>query len=341
MMRPPRPSLVAGLCAALLLLTGCGDGAEASAFTNKAPEPIQEKDWVSLIDGQAVIERTKRITGIGPRVPGTKGAQHARDEIVTQLYDAGVREIDLKTFTAKTPDFDAIPDPQDKTDATFKNETSFTNIIARIPGKRDAGPVLAAHYDSKHIEGMKFVGANDSASAVALLIEIGKRLAKEAAEKQPEHSIWFVFFDGEESFRDRWQDPDHTYGSRNLAANLKNEEGQLLYPFTSLVLLDMVGAPDLVLADDGNSDLGLKKLFKATSREVFGYDLLSRTPEGGKVIDDHLSFLGTGIPAIDLIDHAFSTSTWWHQASDTAEILDPRSLEKVGTLVLTALPKLP
>src|SRR4051812_13873458 len=50
------------------------------------------------------------------------------------------------------------------------------NVVGRIPG-RDAGRtvILGAHYDTKNAPG--FVGANDGASGVAVLLELARAIA--------------------------------------------------------------------------------------------------------------------------------------------------------------------
>jgi len=344
--RHVRTHLLPFLFLASLLMVACGESIEEG--TRPAPPPLKEKEWKSLVDGKAVLERTRRICALGPRTPGSKGAKAVRAEIEKQLRQAGFEWSQLKrqSFTAKTPDPDATPDPNDKTDATFENETRFVNLIAILPGKRKEGIAIAAHYDSKIMD-EPFVGANDAASAVAGVIEVAAGLAREAKDQPRENSIYFIFFDGEESFRDQWQDPDNRYGSRHFAEEMKTKGDAFEFPITGLILLDMIGSRNIVLADDGNSDPALRQIFKQRALELFGVPLF-RKPPGDVIVDDHVSFKGTPVRVIDLIDVHFTPTSyddenykepWWHTRNDTLEILDARSLEKVLTLVLTALPE--
>jgi hypothetical protein len=312
-------SILLGLVLALALLSGCGGEEEPP------PAPIErEKDWTPLVDGTKILERVRRICEIGPRPPGSDGIASARIEIAAQLSRAGIASKDIveQRFT--------MPTPEPETDG----ETEFVNLIARLPGKSPQGIAIAAHYDSKLMPGFEFVGANDAASACAAVIEIARYLVdqeKESGEPAP-WTTWFVFFDGEEAFKQDWNEAPghHTYGSRYLAENLEG------YPFVALILLDMIGTRDIILAEDtANSDPQLIGIFKETSREILGYNLLARPVP---LVDDHLSFKNR-VPAIDLIDHAFERSTWWHTAEDVVDLLSARSLEKVTTLVLHALPK--
>ena len=304
----------------LIFLCACGNESEP------IPDAVQEteKEWTAIIPGEAILERTRRICEIGARPPGSEGIAQVRLEIKAQLAEVGIRAADVEdqVFTAKTP----MPE----TDGSLE----FVNIIAKIPGKSESGVMLAAHYDSKLLPSIDFVGANDAACAVAALIEIAGHLKKQvdASGETPEFTTWFVFFDGEESIKPGWEDApsDNTYGSRHLASKLD------VYPFTAMILLDMIGTENISLAEDTlNSDAGLVGLFQQLSRETFGHNILHRpTP----VVDDHAPFKGK-IPAIDLIEGQFEQTTWWHTAEDTIDRLSARSLGKVVTLVLKGLPE--
>ena len=78
------------------------------------------------------------------------------------------------------------------------------NVVGEIPGK--GKPILlAAHYDTKDIDG--FVGANDGAGGTAALLEIARVLQR---TKRPANAppIRFIAFDGEEA-----TDDDDFYGT--------------------------------------------------------------------------------------------------------------------------------
>jgi Iap family predicted aminopeptidase len=73
-------------------------------------------------------------------------------------------------------------------------ETGGANVIARIPG---AGLplLLAAHYDHLGRHGRDvYWGADDNAAAVAILVEVARRLAARPCGRE----VWIVAFDGEE-----------------------------------------------------------------------------------------------------------------------------------------------
>lgn len=71
-------------------------------------------------------------------------------------------EVKLDAFSTRTP----------------IGELGFTNIIATLDPHVDRRLVLAAHYDSKIIDGSntKFLGATDSALPCALLLDLAHSL---------------------------------------------------------------------------------------------------------------------------------------------------------------------
>ncbi|QDV33660.1 M28 family metallopeptidase [Tautonia plasticadhaerens] len=74
------------------------------------------------------------------------------------------------------------------------------NIAALLPGSdpdRSEVVILSAHYDHLGIRGGRlFPGADDNATAVAMVLEVARRLAGQA--EPPTRGILFVFFDLEE-----------------------------------------------------------------------------------------------------------------------------------------------
>ncbi|NSW44389.1 MAG: M20/M25/M40 family metallo-hydrolase [Bacteroidales bacterium] len=70
-----------------------------------------------------------------------------------------------------------------------------SNIIATIKGKSDSIIAFSAHYDHLgELENIYFPGANDNASGVSMVIDIGRELANEQNSK----TIALLFFTGEE-----------------------------------------------------------------------------------------------------------------------------------------------
>src|SRR5262249_40355034 len=151
--------------------------------------------------------------------------------------------------------------------------------------------MIAGHYDTKTQAG--FVGANDGGSSAGAVLELARALSK----TQPENTLWFVFFDGEEALVE-WKGDDNTYGSRHMAQKAAADGS--LSRIRALVLLDMIGDKKLDLLKDMESTRWLVDIIWATAREI-GYGTHFLNDDSG-YSDDHIPFKNAGVPVVDLID---------------------------------------
>jgi glutaminyl-peptide cyclotransferase len=264
-----------------------------------------------VLSGERALEHVRAQVALGPRPPGSAALQKCREYIEQQLRGYGY-QIEEDGFTAETP----------------YGPKKMVNLIAR-KGSGDKGViVLASHYDTKYMEGINFVGANDGGSSTGLLLELARVLYSNGSD--PEY--WFVFLDGEEAFVE-WSTFDSTYGSRHLARRWKQDG--VVHRIKALVLLDMIGDKNLDLLKDSNSTGWLVDLVWKTAQKNGLGDILSANLSA--VEDDHLPFLDAGIPCVDIIDLDYPP---WHTAADTLDKISADSMEKVGRLVLTVLPEI-
>jgi hypothetical protein len=214
------------------------------------------------------------------------------------------------------------------------------NVIGRIPGRQAGTVVVGAHYDTKDIPG--FVGANDGASGVAVVLELARALPP----RLDGPSIDLVLFDGEESPRGTSFESGGDRGSHQFVRYARQGGAQGSPPLgelQALVLFDMVGDCDLHVPREANSNADLYGLFAdaATAHSPSG----SSAPfedEAAGVLDDHTPFLQAGVPAVDLIDFDYgpgpSPGAWWHTRRDDLEHVCARSLRAVGDPAIAALP---
>jgi len=222
-----------------------------------------------------------------------------------------------------------------------KELITFTNLAAVIPGKRAERILLACHHDTKCTTGhadsehnFEFVGANDGASAVGLLLAPVPALL----ERLRDATIELVFFDGEESLDWRWNDAaralfgSRRYVRRHREARLLGEEPAIL----ALVLLDMVGRKDLHIQDELFSTVELGEIAWSAAVATGHRDRFFRTADGAS--DDHVPFLEVGIPAVDLID--LDGNPHWHTVHDTLANMSAASIQVVADVVLTMLPEI-
>jgi glutaminyl-peptide cyclotransferase len=281
---------------ATCLLIGC-----AAAATQSPGAFDSARAWQHL---QAQVD-------IGPRVAGTPSNAKTRQYIISTLGSLGIKATE-QPFEARTP----------------MGAVKMANVIATLPGTRPERIILASHFDTKLFKEFRFVGASDSASSTAALIELGRVLK----DRPRPFTIELLFFDGEEAFV-AWTETDSRYGSRHYVENARGSGS--LAGIKALILLDMIGDSDLTIRREENSTRWLTDILWSTARRL-GHDrqfLLQSTP----IEDDHLPFLDAGVPAVDIIDLDDSA---WHTAADTLENVSAKSLQIVGDVVLAALPEI-
>jgi len=238
-------------------------------------------------------------TNLGPRPTGSPANQATADFIQQQLAQAGW-QTEVQPFI-----FKGVPG---------------RNIIAR----RGQGPllILAAHYDTRPAADHDpdptrraewTVGANDGASGVAVLLELARVLPEQGLESE----VWLVFFDAEDQGGlAGWP---FAVGSRYLAASLTRTP-------EAVVVVDMVGDRDQQFFYERFSSRALQTELWSVAAQL-GYAAHFRPHLRHTIIDDHLPFRERNIPAIDLIDFDYP---YWHTTTDTADKVDPASLERVG-----------
>ena len=313
----PAPLALLWGLSALLAITGASSGCAPGC----ASSPASSIPASSRIDGARALTDLEKLVAIGQRQSATPGAEAARLYMEQQLSAAGLTPVREK-FTQATP----------------IGDIEFVNLFAELApkeGLKEQGWILfCAHYDTKRMS-FPFLGANDSGSGTALLLELARCMA--ALPRGP-FGYRFVFLDGEEAINLVWQDPDNRYGSRYHAKRLR-ETGRA-NKFKACVLFDMIGDRDLHVMQEGYSDPKLFEVFAKSANEL-GHSQHFATRRGQEILDDHLSFMEVGIRAVDLIDFDYGpNNSWWHTKEDVLANCSQSSLEIVGNVVLNALPAL-
>jgi glutaminyl-peptide cyclotransferase len=198
------------------------------------------------------------------------------------------------------------------------------NVVGSIPGRGKA-ILVAAHYDTKNIEG--FVGANDGAAGTAAVLEVARAMRK---AKRPTGSppIRFALFDGEESPDD--SKDFYTTGLRGSKPYARKHAKNL----QAMILLDFVAEKGGVrIPRESSSDLRLWKRLRGAARAV-GAQSAFPDETSGTVLDDHTPFLRRGVPAIDLIDFTFDC---FHKTCDDMSAVSARALDLTGETVVRLL----
>jgi Zn-dependent M28 family amino/carboxypeptidase len=149
--------------------------------------------------------------------------------------------------------------------------------------------------------------------------------------------VYLVWLDGEEAVRTEWAGEDNLYGSRHLAA-LWSKDGTAA-KIKGLINVDMIGDKSLNIKQEQNSTSKLRQLVWRSASEL-GYKAYF-VDEAITIEDDHMEFLKSGIPSLDLIDFDYGPDhAYWHTDQDTMDKLCAQSLEIVGTVVLDVIQRL-
>jgi glutaminyl-peptide cyclotransferase len=293
----------------------------ASIATNPRP-PARSTPVVAAFNGERAMDHVRQQINFGPRPPGSPQLAKTRDYISNQLKSYGWT-VSLDEFNAKTP----------------QGEKKMANIVGEIAGETNTLILIASHYDTKFYKDMLFVGANDPATSVATLLEIGRVLG--SMKEKPKVTYRLVFFDGEEAFCEGWdecgdaENPDNTYGSRHYVSQLRMRNE--LENTGAMILLDMMGYKNLELGRDPSSIRWLQDIIWQTGREL-GHGKVFVDREEGVGGDDHEPFIKAGVDAVDLIQ--LGSYPYWHKADDTIDKVSPQSMKIVGDTVLASLPKI-
>ena len=259
-----------------------------------------------------VENHIEEIVRHGPHPAGSDAQRQVGQYIKQQLQSYGL-EVRSQTFHAITP----------------IGRVKMNNVWGVLKGEKEKVIILASHYDSKYFEDFNFLGANDSGSSSALLLELSRILSQ---HNPIPYSIWFSFFDGEEAFVE-WTDLDSLYGSREFVKML--QANSQINSISALILLDMIGGKNLTLYQDTNSSNWLNTIIWNEATRM-GYEYIFRKRGRTSVQDDHVPFAEIGISVIDIIDLNYPH---WHQ-NDTVDKLSPKNIAIVGNVVLSSLQKI-
>jgi Zn-dependent M28 family amino/carboxypeptidase len=253
---------------------------------------------------------------LGPRPSGSEALKKEQEFIQSELKGYGLK-VTQDRFDGDTP----------------HGKIPMMNIIGEVAGAKPEVVLVTGHYDTKPMPG--FVGANDGGSSAAAVLE----MARVMAGSNPEYTLWFVFFDGEEAVVD-WEANgglDNTYGSRHLVSKLKSEGA--LDKVRAMILVDMIGDKNLNIKRDDNSTPWLVDIIWNTAARIGNgkYFLGNET----SMIDDHQPFFNAGVPAVDIIDFDYGPdNSYWHTKQDTLDKISGESIKIVSDVVISALPEL-
>jgi glutaminyl-peptide cyclotransferase len=266
-------------------------------------------------NGARAYEYLKQLCALGPRPSGSTGMAAQQKLLVAHFKKLG-GEVELQRFS--------VPHPQDNT------PVEMANIIVHWHPEKEQRILLCAHYDTlpfpledKLNPRGVFIGANDNAGGVALLMELAHDIAKIGGK----YGVDFVLFDAEEFMFV----PNGRFfiGSEYFARDYTDKPPKYSYRFG--VLLDMISDKDLQIYQERNSldwkdTRPLVEAIWAAAARLGVKEFVPRVKH--EVTDDHVMLHNTGkIPCIDIIDFDYP---YWHTRADTLDRCSALSLAKVG-----------
>lgn len=280
--------------------------------------------------GEMAYEVLNRVCQLGPRICGSV-AMIEQQQMLTDHFQKLGASVTRQTFSVRHP-VNGTP-------------VELCNLIVQFHPQRMNRILIACHYDtrpfpdrdSENPTGL-FLGANDGASGVGLLCELGTFMPG----LESEFGVDFVFFDGEEFIFQQGRDPyllGSTWFARSYAARPP------AWRYSAGVLVDMIGDKDLNLYYEKNSWRDARDITRQiwdVARREGVEEFVPRTRH--EVRDDHLPLIQiAGIPTCDIIDFDFPSPSstpknkYWHTTQDTPDKCSAESLAKVGNVILAWL----
>ncbi len=313
------------LCAAVFAITTqVNQNRQRTNGQWKVPDSLDTKRAMSYL---------QQICDLGPRPSGSAAMEQMR-QIVTQHCEQFSATVNRQTFQARHPENGSA--------------VSMTNLVVSWLPEKNERVLLCAHYDTRPFPDQdrvnprgRFIGANDGASGVALLMEMCHALK----DLPLAVGVDFVLFDGEEFLFDDRRDA-HLYflGSTHFAQQLAMGESRQTYRCG--ILVDMIADKRLDLYYEANSfryNRELNERIWEIAKQLHIREFKPRINH--EIRDDHLPLNQIAkIPTIDLIDFDYPTPgsrvQFWHTQQDIAANCSGESICKVASVLLEWLKSL-
>ncbi|MFK7778118.1 MAG: M28 family peptidase [Gimesia sp.] len=289
--------------------------AETSIVGITAAEP----EVKPVFDAARSYMYLKKICRLKSRISGSPGMA-AQQKLILEHFKELKAKVHFQTFDA--------PHPLNGTPVRMNNL-----IVSWFPDAKKR-ILLACHYDTRpfpdrdrsHPRGL-FIGANDGASGVAFLMELGN-VMRDIKISQG-YGVDFVFFDGEELvYRER--DP-YFLGSKYFANQYKTQARDFEYVYG--VLIDMIADKNLAIYMEKNSLKYAPQLTRSIWEAARKTGIRQFIPQAKyEIRDDHLPLNEiANIPTCDIIDFDYPA---WHTTRDIPRNCSGASLAKVGKVII-------
>lgn len=274
-----------------------------------------------LIDGNEMVALIDQQLRYGPRYISAPGHKNIQKFLIAEM-NALTQETTVQTWQHTSPD---------------GQKYELTNIIGSLYPTNEKRIILATHYDSKKFadkdawkQDQAVPGANDSASGVAVLLELARVLVN--SHVLPGVGVDIVFFDGEEGEENQggnytnWKPLGSTYFAEHVNDMYKNNK-----PISGIVL-DMVCDKNLKISKEQSSVRNAPAQIETFWHIAKKIDSNAfRDQVGPEIRDDHTSLNQAGIPSFLVIDFEYPP---FHTTHDTLDKCSAKSLETVANAVL-------
>jgi len=273
--------------------------------------------------GARAMAHLETICGLGPRPSGSEAMIRQRDLLVAHFRAAGAT-VTGQAFQVRDP--------------LTGGPVHMENLLVEWHPARRERVLVAAHYDTRPFPDRDpvdprgvFLGANDGASGVAVLMELAGAMPTLAGPV----GVDFVLFDAEEYV---FQATDRyflgsTFFARQYAAD--RAAGRAARTYRCGAVIDMVGDRDLEIWQERNSVQWpdtrpvVEAIWEVARRQ--GRRQFVPRPRHA-VTDDHVPLrMIAGIPTCDIIDFDYPA---WHTTRDLPAACAAESLEAVGQVLL-------
>jgi hypothetical protein len=270
-------------------------------------------------NGQRAYDSLKQLCAIGPRPSGSPGMEKQQRLLAGHFQKLG-GQVEFQRFRVRLP--------------RHESEVPMANILVHWHPEKTERILLCAHYDTLPYPLLdpinprgRFVGANDNAGGVAMLME----LAYDIPKINTRYGVDFLLLDGEEYVFDERRDT-FFLGSQYFAEEYVKNPPRHRYRWG--VLLDMVSDADLQLYQERNSvqwrdTKPLVDEIWAVAARLGVREFIAQPKH--EIRDDHLMLHDVGhIPCIDIIDFDYAP---WHTQEDLPDRCSPLSMAKVGWVI--------
>lgn len=276
-------------------------------------------------DGPFAMDVLRQTCALGPRISGTREMSQQQEQL-TQHFQWCRAQVALQKFQAMHP--------------LHGRPVDLANLVVRWHPDRKKRILIACHYDTrpmadrdtKNPQG-EFLGANDGASGVGLLAELGRHIAV----MDGKYGVDFVFFDAEELVYVAGRDPLFL-GSIHFANEYAARRWDVKYEYG--ILVDMIGDKELQLYFEQNSLEHAPRITKsiwAVAKELQVTEFIAKPKH--QIRDDHIPLNTIArIPTCDIIDFDYPNeqvgNIYWHTQQDIPDNCSAESLGKVGRVLL-------